>query len=216
MAFGSRFQEWSGGFRFARRFVVQADIQLSVEPLSRDSRGVRSLFRGIQYVVRSCFATVQIVDFHHRDSAVVTDRQQIFLRGLYVFRFGDTEKSPDGILYIIVVVGLIEFELVSATLVLASVVHRDPSFPLPRFAGLVLLNVFIEVGHRFHDLAQAKQGSTSPVVGVVRTVRLVDRFVQQLFRCPVFFTRCGFAGANQKIRCRRVFGMQAAEHANEE
>lgn len=76
------------------------------------------------------FVVKYVVDFYYGNVVVVLDGKYGFVCCFDVFSFGDVEKMLYGVFYIVVMVGLIEFELICVMLVFISIVEGNFVFLL--------------------------------------------------------------------------------------
>src|SRR5450631_1678123 len=87
---------------------------------------------GFEHVADFRVALIQGVNLHHRDAAVMLNRQNRGARGRDGSRASHAQISPGGIFDIVAVDGLVEFKLLLSVEISSGVVERDPALPVVR------------------------------------------------------------------------------------
>jgi hypothetical protein len=111
-----------------------------------------------QHVVGPQLTGEQLVNLPHRHAAIVFDDEYFAAGSLGADRriASLTQVSPDGVLDVVAVDGLIAFELLRALGISTGIVQRDTPLPMPRPAARVERDLGVERGHAVGELRGAK------------------------------------------------------------
>src|SRR5690606_14381779 len=127
------------------------------------------------YLVEGAFAEEELPDLRERHTDIAPDRKRAPPSLLDPARARDAEEMPDAVLDVVRVDRLVALELLSAVLVAARPVERDPPSPVVRRELGTVGEVSIEGGDRLFGASALEEGVAVAVVRVrVLRVELDD------------------------------------------
>ncbi len=165
MLIGRRQQVPASELVIAERFKVESQIEPSVKLAKRKHArfGLVAMDR-IVHVPHCALTAIQPIDFHHRNPPVVFDRQHLRSRLLQSVRRAHAKETPNRVLNIIVMVGLIEFELLGTFAKLPRVITGDATLPLSRCHRRTKSHVTVKVCDGLTEFAQPKSNASAMVI----------------------------------------------------